>query len=65
MSNKRVLAKSIEANLEYEVKGVDLVKYGVTLVLMTTEREIIGIGHLGYDKLISSAKELSPTTFAM
>ena len=65
MSAKRILAKSIDTNIEYEFIGVDLAKNGVTVALLTVEGEIIGVDRLGYDELIKSAQELSPTTFAM
>lgn len=65
MSIRRILAKSIDINLEYEVIGVDLAKNCVSAVLITTDGEVVGIDRLDYQELEQSAQELSPTTFGM
>ena len=65
MSIRRILAKSIDTNLEYEVIGLDLAKNCVSAVLITTDGEIVGIDRLDYQELEKNAQELSPTTFAM
>ena len=63
MSVSRILAKTID--LEYEVIGIDLAKNCVSVALLTTDGEVIGIGRLDYPELGKSAQELSPTIFAM
>lgn len=65
MSIRRILAKSIDTNLEYEVIGLDLAKNCVSAVLITTDGEIVGIDRLDYQELEKNAQELSPTTFAI
>lgn len=65
MSIRRILAKSIDTNLEYEVIGVDLAKNCLSAVLITTDGEVVGIDRLDYQELEKSAQELSPTMFAM
>lgn len=65
MSVSKILAKTIDPDLEYEVIGIDLAKNCVSAVLLTTDGEVIGIDRLDYPELEKSAQELSPTIFAM
>lgn len=65
MSVSRILAKTIDPDLEYEVIGIDLAKNCVSAVLLTTDGEGIGIDRLDYPELEKSSQELSPTIFAM
>ena len=61
MSVRRILAKTIDTDLEYEVIGIDLAKNCVSAALLTTDGEV----RLDYSELEKSAQALSPTTFAM
>ena len=65
MSVRRILAKTINTDLEYEAIGIDLAKNCVSAALLTTDGEVICIDHLDYSELEKSAQTLSPTTFAM
>ena len=65
MSVRRILAKTIDTDLEYEVIGIDLAKNCVSAALLTTDGEVVGIDRLDYSELEKSAQMLSPTTFAM
>ena len=65
MSVRRILAKTIDTDLEYEVIGIDLAKNCVSAALLTTDGEVVGIDRLDYSELEKSAQALSPTTFAM
>lgn len=65
MSIKRILAKTINTDLEYEVIGIDLAKSCVSAVLLSVDGEVIGIDRLKYQELEKIAQVLSPTTFAL
>lgn len=65
MSVRRILAKTIDTDLEYEAIGIDLAKNCVSAALITTEGEVVGIDRLDYSELEKSAQVLSPTTFVM
>ena len=65
MSVRRILAKTIDTDLEYEAIGIDLAKNCVSAALLTTDGEVICIDRLDYSELEKSAQTLSPTTFAM
>lgn len=65
MSIKRILAKTINTDLEYEVIGIDLAKSCVSAVLLSVDGEVIGIDRLNYQELEKIAQVLSPTTFAL
>ena len=65
MSVRRILAKTIDTDLEYEAIGIDLAKNCVSAALLTTDGEVVCIDRLDYSELEKSAQALSPTTFAM
>lgn len=65
MSVRRILAKTINTDLEYETIGIDLVKNCVSVALLTTDGEVVCIDRLDYSELEKSAQVLCPTTFAM
>ena len=65
MSIKRILAKTINTDLEYEVIGIDLAKSCISAVLLSLDGEVIGIDRLNYQELEKIAQVLSPTTFAL
>ena len=65
MSVRRILAKTIDTDLEYEAIGIDLAKNCVSVALLTTDGEVVCIDRLDYSELEKSAQALSPTTFAM
>ena len=65
MSIKRILAKTINTDLEYEVIGIDLAKSCVSAVLLSVDGEVIGIDRLNYQELEKIAQVLSPATFAL
>ena len=65
MSVRRILAKTIDTDLEYEAIGIDLAKNCVSAALLTTDGEVVCIDRLDYSELEKSAQALSSTTFAM
>ena len=65
MSVRRILAKTINTDLEYEAIGIDLAKNCVSAALLTTDGEVVCIDRLDYSELEKSAQVLCPTTFAM
>ena len=65
MSVRRILAKTINTDLEYEAIGIDLAKNCVSVALLTTDGEVVCIDRLDYSELEKSAQVLCPTTFAM
>ena len=65
MSAKRILAKEIDANLDYEVIGLDLAKQNVSFVGITSDGEVIRIDRVDYSILLEKAAEMAPTTFGM
>ena len=65
MSVRRILAKTINTDLEYEAIGIDLAKNCVSAALLTTDGEVVCIDRLDYSELEKSAQALSSTTFAM
>ncbi len=65
MSVRRILAKTIDTDLEYEAIGIDLAKNCVSAALLTTDSEVVCIDRLDYSELEKSAQVLTPTTFAM
>ena len=48
MSVRRILAKTIDTDLEYEVIGIDLAKNCVSAALLTTDGEVVLIDRLDY-----------------
>ena len=64
MSVRRILAKTIDTDLEYEAIGIDLAKNCVSAALLTTDGEVVCIDRLDYSELEKSAQALSSTTFA-
>ena len=65
MSVRRILAKTIDTDLEYEAIGIDLAKNCVSAALLTTDGEVVCIDRLDYSELEKSGQALSSTTFAM
>lgn len=65
MSVRRILAKTINTDLEYEAIGIDLAKNCVSVALLTTDGEAVCIDRLDYSELEKSAQVLCPTTFVM
>ena len=63
MSVRRILAKTIDTDLEYEAIGIDLAKNCVSAALLTTDGEVVCIDRLDYSELEKSAQALSPTAF--
>ena len=43
MSVRRILAKTIDTDLEYEAIGIDLAKNCVSAALLTTDGEVSGL----------------------
>ena len=48
MSVRRILAKTIDTDLEYEAIGIDLAKNCVSAALLTTDGEVVCIDVAGY-----------------
>ena len=65
MPRKRILVKSIDTSISYQVIGIDLAKHLVSACLITGAGEIFGIDRLTYDDLLKSAERMSPTLFCM
>ena len=63
MPRKRILVKSIDTSISYQVIGIDLAKHLVSACLITGAGEIFGIDRLTYDDLLKSAERMSPTLF--
>ena len=55
MSVRRILAKTIDTDLEYEAIGIDLAKNCVSAALLTTDGEVVCIDRLDYSELEKSA----------
>ena len=51
MSVRRILAKTIDTDLEYEAIGIDLAKNCVSAALLTTDGEVVCIDRLDYSEL--------------
>lgn len=66
MSRKeRLLVNAIDVGQEYKVIGLDLAKNDTSCVCIADSGEIIAIDRLSYSDLLETAKQLSPTIFAM
>ena len=48
MPRKRILVKSIDTSISYQVIGIDLAKHLVSVCLITGAGEILGIDRLTY-----------------
>ena len=65
MSNQRILAHELDANISWSVIGLDLAKNDVSLVGITADGEIIRVDRMSYEILLEKAQAMLPTTFAM
>ena len=61
MSVRRILAKTINTDLEYEAIGIDLAKNCVSVALLTTDGEVVCIDRLDYSELEKSAQDRKST----
>ena len=62
---KRILVKSIDTSISYQVIGIDLAKHLVSACLITGAGEIFGIDRLTYDDLLKVCrKNVSDAFFA-
>ena len=52
MPRKRILVKSIDTSISYQVIGIDLAKHLVSACLITDAGEIFGIDRLTYDECL-------------
>lgn len=64
MPRKRILVKSIDTSISYQVIGIDLAKHLVSACLITDAGEIFGIDRLTYDDLLKLQKECLRRFFA-
>lgn len=60
MPRKRILVKSIDTSISYQVIGIDLAKHLVSACLITGAGEIFGIDRLTYDDLFLNFPAFHP-----